>query len=460
MRIFRHHLFPAIVLLGAAEFAVFLVSPEIFSHVASGEGGWRIDLVDWTRMISYGVIMALAMAAMGLYHRRQRAAFAGIMVRVVVALGGGSAVVGLVSYLVPTLQIARSILVGSVVLSTVLVGICRFTFDRLVDDNIFRRRVLVLGAGRRARSISQLRRRTDLRGFMVVGFSEAQGDERVVPPERLVDTGASLAVYCADNEVDEIVVAMDDRRRSFPVHDLLECRVRGVEITELVYFLERETGKVRLDVLNPSWIIFSPGFGRNWWRSMSERSFDVLASLAILTLASPVILLTMLAIKLEEGLRAPVFYRQVRVGLEGRQFSVLKFRSMRVDAEAQGAQWAAKRDSRVTRVGAVIRKMRIDELPQIINVLKGDMGFVGPRPERPEFVAQFDERIPYYRERHYVKPGITGWAQLCYPYGASEQDAALKLEYDLYYVKNRSLLFDVMILLQTVEVVLWGKGGR
>ncbi|HYL72458.1 MAG TPA: sugar transferase, partial [Candidatus Dormibacteraeota bacterium] len=167
-----------------------------------------------------------------------------------------------------------------------------------------------------------------------------------------------------------------------------------------------------------------------------------------------------LAIKLEDGFNSPIFYRQVRVGLEGRHFAVLKFRSMHVDAEVHGAQWATKRDPRISAVGTVIRKLRVDELPQILNVLKGDMRFVGPRPERPEFVAAFEDKIPYYRERHYVKPGITGWAQLCYPYGASEHDAAQKLEYDLYYVKNRSLLFDLMILLQTVEVVLWGKGGR
>jgi exopolysaccharide biosynthesis polyprenyl glycosylphosphotransferase len=208
-------------------------------------------------------------------------------------------------------------------------------------------------------------------------------------------------------------------------------------------------------------MIFSDGFRRDPLRLLSERAFDLLASAALLAITWPLMLLTMLAIKLEDGINAPVFYRQRRVGFEGCVFDVLKFRSMRLDAEPDGQpRWAQKGDERVTRVGSVIRKARIDELPQIINVLRGDMSFVGPRPERPEFVAELNEKIPYYRERHCVKPGITGWAQLCYPYGSSEHDAAEKLQYDLYYVKNRSLLFDLVILLQTAEVVIWGKGGR
>jgi exopolysaccharide biosynthesis polyprenyl glycosylphosphotransferase len=193
---------------------------------------------------------------------------------------------------------------------------------------------------------------------------------------------------------------------------------------------------------------------------LAERAFDVLASLTLLLLALPLMLAAMVGIKLEEGWGAPLFYRQKRVGLHGEVFDVLKFRSMRVDAEKFGAQYASKDDPRVTRIGGFMRKTRIDELPQLLNVLRGEMSFVGPRPERPEFVDELERAIPYYRERHTVKPGITGWAQLCYPYGSSEKDTIEKLQYDLYYVKNRSLLFDLAILVQTVEVVLWGKGAR
>jgi sugar transferase (PEP-CTERM system associated) len=225
--------------------------------------------------------------------------------------------------------------------------------------------------------------------------------------------------------------------------------------------LERETGRVRLDVLNPSWMIFGPGFRRDPVRLFSSRALDLVASLLIITVSLPVMLVTALAIKLEEGWRAPIFYRQARVGRGGRVFELLKFRSMRLDAEIDGqARWAEKDDPRITRVGKIIRKARIDELPQILNVLRGHMGFVGPRPERPQFVNELAQTIPYYVERHCVKPGITGWAQLCYQYGSSAQDAIEKLQYDLYYIKNNSLLFDLSILLQTVEVVFMGNGAR
>jgi sugar transferase (PEP-CTERM system associated) len=305
-----------------------------------------------------------------------------------------------------------------------------------------------------------LRRRSDTRGFRIMGFMTTEGDTVSAPADRLVLRPDDLYRWAVDNNIDEIVVAMDDRRQGFPMHELLECRLSGIEVLELPSFLERETGKVRLDVLNPSWIIFGDGFRASPTQQVLARSLDLVASLGLLALASPLMLLAMLTIKLEDGARAPLFYRQKRVGFHGRVFDVLKFRSMRLDAEANGAVYATENDPRVTRVGALMRKTRIDELPQLLNVLRGEMSFVGPRPERPEFVCDLEQKIPYYRERHTVKPGITGWAQLCYPYGSSERDTIEKLQYDLYYVKNRSLLFDLAILVQTVEVVLWGKGAR
>jgi sugar transferase (PEP-CTERM system associated) len=336
----------------------------------------------------------------------------------------------------------------------------RLVFVRAVDQDIFKRRVLVYGAGASAGAIANLRRSTDRRGFALVGFVRPPGEDTEVAPERLLDTGGDLRALCERVGATEVVVAMDDRRRGFPIRDLLECRLAGVEVTELLSFLERETGRVRLDVLNPSWMIFGQGFRRDPLRLFSSRTLDLFASLSVLTLAAPFMLLTVIAIKLEDGWRAPIIYRQRRVGLGGRIFNVLKFRSMRQDAELNGAQWAQHGDPRITRVGAVIRKLRIDELPQVFNVLGGQMSFVGPRPERPEFVAELAEKIPYYVQRHCVKPGITGWAQLCYPYGSSEHDALEKLQYDLYYIKNNNLLFDLAILVQTAEVVLLGKGAR
>ena len=443
-----------LVLLAGLEAACFVLAPEIGERLLLGR--WQDGLHPGN--VVYAAILSTSLLALGLYSRRQRARLSGVLLRAVAAVLAGSAVAGLVAFLLPGLSLDRGTFVAAGFVSVVLVTLTRIGFDRIVDDALFKRRVLILGAGVRAFSVVKLRRRSDQRGFAVHGYIASPGEPVSVPPERIVDPGEALLAYCRLQEIDEIVVALDDRRRNFPVHTLIEARLGGIEIIELVDFLERETGKVRLDVLNPSWIIFADGFRRNAWRRISGRTFDVVVSLLLLAVAWPVMLLAVLAIKLEEGPGAPVLYRQVRVGLEGRRFNVLKFRSMRVDAERGQAQWAAKEDPRVTRVGNFMRRTRVDELPQLINVLVGDMSFVGPRPERPEFVEGLEQRIPYYRERHAVKPGITGWAQLCYPYGSSEEDAAEKLQFDLYYVKNHTLLFDLVIMLQTAEVVLWGKG--
>jgi sugar transferase (PEP-CTERM system associated) len=245
------------------------------------------------------------------------------------------------------------------------------------------------------------------------------------------------------------------------VKELLDCRLAGIGVTEFISFMERETGRIQLDLLSPAWMIFGEGFRRDGLRLFTARALDFLASGVLVLVTSPIMLLAALAVWLEDGRKgAGVLYRQNRVGYEGKVFALAKFRSMRMDAEAGGAQWASKNDPRVTRVGAVMRRTRIDELPQLLNILRGHMGFVGPRPERPEFVVQLAEKLPYYAYRHSVKPGLTGWAQINYPYGSSIEDAKQKLQYDLYYVKNHNLLFDLTILVQTVEVVLMGKGVR
>jgi sugar transferase (PEP-CTERM system associated) len=235
----------------------------------------------------------------------------------------------------------------------------------------------------------------------------------------------------------------------------------GVEVIDAAGFFEREMGKIMLDFVTPGWFAFADGFNASTWSLASKRIFDIAASFLLLMVTWPIMLVTIIAIWLEDGFAAPVVYRQERVGKNGETFQVLKLRSMRVNAEKDGqAVWAAVNDSRITRVGSFIRRTRIDELPQIINILAGDMALVGPRPERPEFVTDLESKIPYYEARHQVKPGIAGWAQLRYPYGASDEDARQKLQFDLYYVKNNSLFLDFMILLTTVEVVLFGQGVR
>jgi sugar transferase (PEP-CTERM system associated) len=267
--------------------------------------------------------------------------------------------------------------------------------------------------------------------------------------------------FAIEKNADEIVVAMDDRRGNLPVRELLDAKIRGINVIDLMEFLERETGKIRIDLVSPGWLIFSSGFRTSSFRRFTKRLVDIVASAILLLVLWPIILLIALAIKLEDGFSAPVLYRQRRVGRGHELFFVLKFRSMRIDAESDGkAIWAAEDDERITRVGRFLRKYRLDELPQLFNVLRGQMSLVGPRPERPEFVEGLRESIPYYAERHSVNPGVTGWAQLRYSYGSTEEDAIEKLQYDLYYVKNQSLILDIMIILQTVEVVLWSKGSR
>ncbi len=461
VRLFGHHIPLSIAMLAmleaATDFCVFIAVVFLHDPDATGYGRGPIGA---GALLFTSATFACTMA-FGLYSARQRARTIGVLVRVVASVAAGVAVTAAGFYLIPHLWFGRSMLAiaGLVVIAVMLM--IRLGFSRLVDDISFKRRVLVYGTGQSAVPIAGLRRSSDLRGFMLVGFVPCPGGELAVPPERVTQMDGTLRDLCERHEVDEIVIAMDERRNALPIRELLDCRLAGIDVTELLTFLERETGRVRIDVLNPSWLIFGEGFKRGSFRLQSARVLDLLAALTLFFLTCPLMLATAVAIKLENGWRAPLFYRQERVGFGGRIFKLLKFRSMRVDAEAAGqAIWAQKNDSRVTRVGAAIRKLRIDELPQILNVLKGEMGLVGPRPERPQFVKELSEKIPYYVERLSVKPGITGWAQLCYPYGASEQDALEKLQYDLYYVKNRNLLFDIAILVQTAEVVLMGKGAR
>jgi sugar transferase (PEP-CTERM system associated) len=413
------------------------------------------------RMLLFLTTMSVAMASMGLYNARQVLSSFGLLLRIVVAAAGGTLLLGLISRVIPDLYIGTDVLLTAAALVIAASFSWHFMLDRIARNNAFRRRVVVYGAGRRAASLLQLPARRDQRGLTIMGFIPSVGDEAGDEiAERRIELRTSLNEYCKANAISEIVVALDDSRWGIPFNAFLECRLAGVEVTDLTAFLERETGKVRVDLAHPSWTIFAKGFSRNNAQAKLERAFDVIASVALLALSWPVMLLTIVAIKLEEGLSAPVLYRQVRVGEHGQPFELLKFRSMRPDAERDGPRWATANDNRVTRVGRVIRKLRIDELPQILNVLAGQMSLVGPRPERPEFVLQLDRAIPFYCERHTIKPGVTGWAQLCYPYGSDERDAAEKLQYDLFYVKNRTLLFYLAILLQTVEVVLCGKGAR
>jgi sugar transferase (PEP-CTERM system associated) len=465
VRLFGQYLHVSIAALAAVEAVVFFGSLMLAYRTrfhTLGPVSWLGGSGSlWLCALAFCVVNLVSLLALGLYSSRQRARTSGLFVRLIAALAAAAVVMTSVFSLVPYLWLGRGVLGLSVLFALIGTLLSRVVFVRVVDESLFKRRVLVYGVGQRTSAISSLRRRSDRRGFEIIGFVQPDGESVAVPVDRILDVSGGILELCSRFDVHEIVVAMEDRRRGFPILGLLECRLAGMEVTELLTFLERETGRVRIDVMNPSWMIFGEGFRRDPLRLFSSRVLDLVASVLLVLLSLPVMLLTILAIKLEDGWRSPIFYGQARVGLGGQSFTVLKFRSMRTDAERDGrAQWAQKSDPRVTRVGNVIRKLRIDELPQIFNVLTGHMSFVGPRPERPQFVAELAQKIPYYVQRHCVKPGITGWAQLCYPYGSSEQDALEKLQYDLYYIKNNTLLFDLAILVQTAEVVFMGKGAR
>lgn len=462
MRLFKHHVHPAMPVLATVEFAVAVGS--VYLSVLLRFAGDVAEFVETQgplapRALAFALVVVLALTSLGLYQSRQRLRHVGVVARVLIGLALAAVGLGLLYFLMPPVAMGRGLLTLS--LSCTLFGLLltRSAMHYFMDEEMFKRRVLIYGAGSRASALLQLRRRSDRRGFRIVGFVPAPNDTQRIEDPRIIDNGHNLYELACQAGVDEVVVAMDDRRGGFPVKDLLACKFSGMNVVDIVGFLERETGRVKIDLVKPSWFIFSEGFTQQNLRNFVRRLFDLVASAALLLLTWPIMLLVALAIVIDDGL--PVFYRQTRVGLNGEHFRLLKFRSMRRDAErAGGAQWAKENDERVTRIGAFLRKTRLDELPQLINVLKGDMCFVGPRPERPEFVAQLAEKLPFYHERHTVKPGLTGWAQLCYPYGSSEKDAMEKLQYDMYYVKNHSLIFDIMILLQTAEVILWGKGAR
>jgi sugar transferase (PEP-CTERM system associated) len=407
-------------------------------------------------------LVLVSLVCMGLYQFHQRIWYREAVLRVFVGVSAGFVVAASIYQLVPQFNVEGNAGKIAFAYSLVLLLGVRYYFVRTVDENVFRRRTLIYGAGETAASLMDLRRRADRRGFRVVGKVAAPGDTIVGDrSEVLMTNGKNIVDIAVEKYADEIVIAMDEKRGNLPVRELLDARLQGIDVLELMEFLERETGKIRVDLVNPGWLIFSPGFRISKLRGITERVLDVIASSILAALSWPIVLLVALAIKIEDGIDAPVFYRQSRVGKGGSVFEVIKFRSMREDAEADGkAKWAEENDERITRVGNFLRNSRLDELPQVFNVLRGQMSLVGPRPERPEFVDELQEQIPYYNERHAVKPGITGWAQLKYCYGSSEEDALEKLQYDLYYIKNQSLMLDILILLQTVEVVLWGKGAR
>jgi sugar transferase (PEP-CTERM system associated) len=468
IRVLRHYIHTPYLFMAATEAVVLFFSAYLGYATRFQEFPVFLEFLPSALILS--VTIVLCMAAMGVYESRLREGYTGMMLRTAVSVFLlGTLAVAILSFLLPFFEMGRGVLLFTAIEGFILIAVLRWSTNHLIQEDALKKRVVVIGTGHRALKIaSRMRRRSDQRSFVLVGFLD-QGGENLVSEfgAEVINTNSSLIEFCEQNAIEEIVVAVDERRRrsedglsGLPLDELLDCRLSGIEVCDVQAFIEREACKIDVDLLQPSWMVFSDGFISSVGRDWSKRGFDILAASALLLVIWPVMLITAFFIGIGSRFRDPIFYRQERVGLDNKPFNVLKFRSMTVDAESNGAVWATQNDPRVTKVGAIIRKTRIDELPQLFNVLKGEMSFVGPRPERPMFVEDLCKALPYYAQRHRVKPGITGWAQLCYPYGASVEDAKEKLQYDLYYLKNHSILLDLIILFQTVEVVLVGEGAR
>jgi sugar transferase (PEP-CTERM system associated) len=467
VRIFGHYVSLPLLLLMLAEAvihvaAVYLAVALRFLDIhfviysPSGAPGWLLP-----RALLYALVMLGVMTAFGLYgsalHKNDRE----YQVRFLASYPAGALMMMIIFYVIPASFLGRGTMALSFLFSLILAALARVVFFRIVGGETLKRRVLVLGSGSRAAEVEALLSRLGSRaGFHLVGFVLCGDEQPGRDKSKLLGDCNALRSLVGQHRIDEIVVGVRDRRNGhFPMSKLLECKLEGTSIVDLPTFFERETGYVQLNSLSASWMVFSEGFSKSGFQKLWKRAFDIFVSGVVLVATLPIMLVAVLAIWRETG--RPILYRQKRVGESGRVFEILKFRSMRVDAEKDGvARWAKKNDDRVTRVGKFLRLTRVDELPQLINVIRGDMSFVGPRPERPPFVHELSQKVPFYASRHSVKPGITGWAQIRYPYGASVDDAVQKLQFDIYYVKNHSLFLDLVVLFQTAQVVLFGKGAR
>ena len=415
-------------------------------------------------VVIYAVLLGLTMLALnawlGMYQRLHKRSFEDTRARAVLSLHLSVPIAYVLLVMLPEAQLNRHMLEisGMAAIFGMLTNRVRALHNR--GRSMVRHRVLIIGVGKEALGVAESLGMDDP-SVEIAGFYPGHPTEEVhVPQDRVLTRDMSLTDTANALKVDEIVVAVRERRGGvLPLRELLDCRISGVKVMDLSSHFESMLGQIRIDALKAGWLIFGEGFDQGFMRTSIKRIFDWIFAFVMLILVAPVMLITALAILFEDG--GPIFYKQERVGQNGRLFNVIKFRSMRNDAESDGKpRWASANDDRVTRVGRFIRKVRIDELPQLYCVLKGDMSMVGPRPERPFFVDKLTKEIPFYTVRHSVKPGVTGWAQVRYHYGASVDDAVHKLQYDLYYVKNHTLLLDLMVLFETVGVVVGGKGAQ
>ncbi len=456
-----NHRIPAAVLLQVTVEAV-LFSLAIVVAVELNTSSHADPGIVFVPALMFAGLMILISLGLGLY----RQGFFGNAIQFigskVFALVLGLPVAYLAFYLVPDSELFQEALLDSFLVAIAGLVLVRGIF--LISGfraDLLTHRILIVGNGRDASAVEAAVNKSKTPGMHVAAFYPLSGsDNTMAASDRVIPFGTPLAEAARKLRINEIVVAAREQRGgALPLRHLVDCRLEGIRVSCLPSFFERFRGEIPIDSLKAGWLIYSDGFRQGWGRSFVKRAFDLAVSSLLLVVTAPIMLATAIAILVESG--GPVIYRQERAGLGGKSFRLLKFRSMTADAESDGVpRWTSAGDARVTTVGRFIRRTRIDELPQIFNVFNGDMSFVGPRPERPYFVAQLTDKIPFYRARLSVKPGITGWAQIRFSYGASVEDSVRKLQYDLYYVKNHTLLLDLMIVLETVRVVLSGDGAR
>lgn len=463
IRLNKHYVHLPYLFLGIAESLLLILAAWLARSITSMDSAIPLPLDNWLPYLLFSFTLSCCTLSMGVYLAMVREGFKSMVLRTVVSFFFlGSLSLYLLKLLLPDSFFPNGFIFWGVIIGTLLVILARVIFVLVVDTAKLKRRVVIYGAGARAkRLLDDISPEINVLGVDVVGCIPNANEDIFVAQETVLPYPSNWVDFVKTSQISEIVVSPDERRRAhggiaFPLSDFLDCKLAGVPSCDALSFYERELGKIDITLLQPGWMLYSDGFKYSKRRLIAKRLFDLVLASAFFVVLWPFMLLTAIAVKLESP--GAVLYHQTRVGLNGRPFRIYKFRSMRQDAEKNGAVWAQKNDARVTKVGAFIRNTRLDELPQLYNVLAGSMSFVGPRPERPEFVSDLAQQIPFYDTRHKVKPGLMGWAQLKYPYGASVEDAKNKLQYDLYYTKNHSFLMDMLIMIQTVEIILLGKG--
>src|SRR5262249_3310792 len=425
---------------------------------------WPLDPLLGARLLLVTLVVQLSFYLFDLYDLGKIRSYRSVLAKIAYALPAATVILSLIFFVTPRTQLGRGVFLLFVAMAIAVVPFWRLLagWGMRHPELGVRERVLILGSGRLAIEIAKATLERTNAGFQIVGFVDNKPDlvgKSLINPSVLGLT-RDIGQLVERHDVHRIVVAVEDRRGQFPTEDLLDLSLSGrVAVEECARYYERLTGKIASEMLRPSWLIFSRNSRYSEIAGHVQRVANFGLALAGFVLSMPLMILTAAAVKLDS--RGPLLHTQDRVGKNGRRFKIIKFRSMRSDAEEEtGPVWAEEDDPRITRVGGIIRKLRFDELPQFVNIMRGDMNFVGPRPERPNFVEDLSRQIPYYPQRQVVKPGLTGWAQIKYPYGSSVEDAIEKLRYDLYYIKNQSPLLDAIILLETVKIVLFGRGAR